>query len=385
MSFTFSNKVIYLLSPERWGAMRISKHHYAIELAERGNTVYFIEPPDLSHTGITVSPSGEHDSLFIVKYKPLYRGKRFLPTVVYRWLLQVQIRSLERAIGRQPNVVWCFDPYRFLNLKWFRASVTIFFAADLFSHAELPEEALTADICLGVSDTIVETLKRGARNVHFVNHGLNRFFVQAATTQLEQLAKAPEGAQKPITAGYVGNLLMEAPDRERMRQVITAHPDVRFVFWGQYEKGGNIGSFEHEGVTSFVKFLKAQPNVVLRGAVHPSVLSEECRQADVFWICWQLNLNKMWDGSNSHKILEYLSTGKPVVSHYMSTYKGTGLIDMLASKDNQDFAALFAQVINRVKTGEQIDKQRERIQFSISNAYQSHISNIESLVQGHHS
>lgn len=382
MNFILSNKVVFLLSPERWGTMRISKHHYAIELAERGNQVYFVEPPDLSHSGISITPSDEHASLFVVKYKPQYRGKRFLPAAIYRWMLRKQIRQLVKAAGHRPDVVLCFDPYRFLNLTWFKAQVAIFFAADLFSHGELPEEALTADFCLGVSDTIVELLKKGASHVYFMNHGLNRFFVDAARYQLEQIGKHRAG-EATITAGYVGNLLMEAPDRQQMREVILAHPDVRFIFWGQYERGGNIGHFDNADVTAFIEFLKTQPHVVLRGAVHPSVLSEECKQADVFWLCWQLNLNKMWDGSNSHKVLEYLSTGKPVVSHYMSTYKESLLIDMLPTKDNTGYVNLFANVVKRVKEGEPIDKQRERISFSIENAYQSHISTIESLVQRH--
>jgi hypothetical protein len=40
------NKTILVISPNNWGTMHISKHHYAIELARLGNSVYFLNPPN---------------------------------------------------------------------------------------------------------------------------------------------------------------------------------------------------------------------------------------------------------------------------------------------------------------------------------------------------
>lgn len=382
MGFLFKGKTVYILSSEKWGTMRISKHHYAIELAERGCQVYFIEPPDLNNNGVAIVPSGEHASLSIVKYRPIYRGQRFLPGFIYKGLLSLQISVLKKTIGRQPDVVWCFDPYRFQNLQWFKAPVSIFFGADLFSRNILPEESSTADICFGVSDTITDLLRQTGKNVYFINHGLNRFFADTARGYLSSLVNGnvQNLPKKNLTVGYVGNLLMEAPDRKTMKQVIAAYPDIKFIFWGQYKKEGNLVAYENPEVFAFIDYLKSQPNVVLRGAVHPSVLSEECKEVDIFWLCWQLNISKIWDGSNSHKVMEYLSTGKPVVSHYMSTYKDTQLIDMLPTKDNSGYVQLFDQVVKRVKEGEPMDRIKARIEFSMSNTYMSHISDIEALI-----
>jgi len=43
--FSFTNKTIFILSPQPWGKMHISKHHYAIELAKKGNLIYYFNPP----------------------------------------------------------------------------------------------------------------------------------------------------------------------------------------------------------------------------------------------------------------------------------------------------------------------------------------------------
>ena len=362
--------------------MRVSKHHYALELAERGSTVYFIEPPDLENKDVSITPSGEHAGLFIVKYKPVYRGKRFLPSFMFRILVHRQVDILIKAIGKKPDVLWCFDPYRFMNLKWFKAPVSIFFAADLFPHEHLPEEVSTADFSLGVSDSIVQSMKPTGKPVYFINHGLSRHFTETARKRMNETGSNPQPKNK-ITVGYVGNLLMEAPDRKVMQQVISGNPDAQFIFWGQYEKKGNFVGFSSPEVTAFIEFLQAAPNVTLRGAVHPSVLNSEIEQADMFWICWQINTRKLWDGSNSHKILEYLSTGNPVVSHYMSTYHDSKLVDILRSKENDGYAALFSAVKDRVKNGEPVELKQERIRFAIANSYNAHITAVESLIQQH--
>lgn len=371
--------MVYILSSERWGTMRVSKHHYALELAEQGSEVYFIEPPALSNKGISIKNSDEHQRLHIVNYKPVYRGERFLPVFIYHFLLRWQIGLLKKAIGRQPDVVWCFEPYRFLNLKWFGAPVSLFFAADLFPRNYLPPEAGSADLCIGISDSIVRELHISGRPVYFINHGLNRHFAELAGKKIQN-GIAAQPVYK-IKTGYIGNLLMEAPDRESMRRVIEANDDVQFVFWGQYEAKGNLGGHDNPQVGAFIDFLKSRKNVELRGPVHPSKLSNEMQDMDLFWICWTINKNKLWDGSNSHKMMEYFSTGRPVVSHYMSTYRDSKLIDMLPTTDNDNYASLFSQVLERIRKGEPEEVQKARMRFALDNAYGRHVATIEELIE----
>lgn len=378
MDFTFDKKVVYILSPERWGVMRISKHHYALELAERGSEVYFIEPPSLSNKAVEVKVSDEHPRLHIVKYKPVFRGERFLPAILFNILLRWQIRLIKNAIGKKPDVLWCFEPYRFLNLQWFKSKVSLFFAADLFPRKYLPPEVFTSDFNLGISDSIVKKLQSSNKPVYFVNHGLSKYFADQAQRRME-LPPAVR-MSKVIKAGYIGNLLMEALDRVSMRKVIEVNKDVVFEFWGQFQSKGNLPVFNDPSVTEFVEFLKSQPHVKLNGPLHPQELSRQMAEMDLFWICWQLNRSKLWDGSNSHKMLEYLSTGKPVVSHYMSTYSDSKLVDMLPTTDNSEYASLFKQVVDRIRNTESEALQQSRIQFALDNTYTKHISFIEGLI-----
>ncbi len=48
--------------------------------------------------------------------------------------------------------------------------------------------------------------------------------------------------------------------------------------------------------------------------------------------------------SNSHKLLEYLATGRPVVINYTDEYKNNDLVVM--AQDNEALPLLFSKVIN---------------------------------------
>src|SRR6186713_730734 len=68
------NRTILIVSPQSWGKMYVSKHHYAIELANYGNKVYFLNPPQTDKkekmTGkILIRPSGNQDNLFIIDHR----------------------------------------------------------------------------------------------------------------------------------------------------------------------------------------------------------------------------------------------------------------------------------------------------------------------------
>ncbi len=358
--------------------MKVSKHHYALALAEKNNKVYFIEPPDLKNTGISIRSCNENDLISIVSYRPVFRGRRFLPRPFYRFLLRSQVRQLMKAIGKKPDELWCFHGYLFENLGWFKAQRTIFFAADQFLYKHYPPEVDTADISLAISDTIYERIRKSGKPVYQVNHGLQKPFVQMAEAKVQkgEFSKTRDR----IIAGYTGNLRMEALDRGTMKAVILSHPEVQFLFWGSYDTADlNLGGLASIEANDFITFLMQQPNVQLRGVVNGEELQRQMQEADMFWLCWKINEYLLWDGSNSHKILEYLATGSPVVSHFVSSYKDRDLLYMLPGVDNTGFADLFGKVIQLVKDGEPAEKVHRRLRWAIDNSYEHQLQRIGAL------
>jgi hypothetical protein len=382
--FQFENKIVFIISLEHWGGMKLSKHHYAMELAKNNCRVFFIESPRPSNKDVTIESCDDHPNIKIVKYKPVYRGKRFLPRFIFNRLLQYQIKLLLKTIGVKPDVVWSFQGYLLGNLQLFGAPVTIFFAADSFSETKLPREIYSADILFGVSDTIYNRIKESGKPTFQINHGLQREFVESA--QRLSGAEMKVVSNKNISVGYSGNLRMEALDRQTMMKVIRNNPEIKFVFWGTYSKyGSNLGvAFKDKEVDEFIDFLENSGNVQLRGVVSSKQLQQEMIEMDMFWICWNLQLSTFWDGSNSHKILEYLSTGKPVVSHYVSSYKNNNMLYMLSTKDNLEYELLFNDIVNKIKTGESAEVIKRRLSFAINNSYQSQLKFIEDKINTLH-
>lgn len=376
--YSLRNKTVFLISPERWGKMRISKHHYALELADRGCTVYFIEPPTLETSGVTIKPTSDHPGVHVVTYKPVFRGERFLPAMVFEWLLRRQIDRLVRKIGRKPDVVWCFQSFLFRDLRWFGAPVRIFFLADQFNKPGIPSEADTATLTLAVSDTIYDRIKAGGRPVCRVNHGLQRAFHEALIRRLQEPVAA--SAQPPKVIGYLGNLRMEALNRAVMLRIVDENPDLTFIFWGSYKPAElNLGGLQSDEANEFIDQLIARPNVQLRGAFHGQELREQMEEADAFWLCLKLDLTEVCDGSNSHKIMEYLSTGKPVITQPVSSYRDTDLLYMMPDA-RDDFAAFFQTVIDQLKSGEDALLARKRMEYALENSYEAQLMRIEEML-----
>jgi glycosyltransferase involved in cell wall biosynthesis len=360
--------------------MRVSKHHYALELAAAGNFVYFIEPPDSKAlTSFSLYSCEKADNLFIINYKPLARGKRVLPKFFFEILEQMQVKVILKKLNIIPDLIISFDPYRFSNLNWFKAKKSIFFAADLYESSNVPGEVLTADICLGVSPTIVQLLKKSNKNSFFINHGLNMEFVGLARHQLKEYQLKSD--YTTLTVGYIGNLLIGALDRKAMMNVIQENKTVKFIFWGQYKIGqDNAMPGDAPDTWEFISFLENSKNVHLAGPKDQKELTNEILKADVFWLCYDADYTWAVDGSNSHKILEYLATGKPVISSFISFYKNTDLLYMQDSKNNLFYPQFFKKEILSLPIHETKNKIEHRIRFALSNSYSHKIDEIDKIL-----
>jgi glycosyltransferase involved in cell wall biosynthesis len=379
-NFNFENKVVYIISPERWGPMRVSKHHYALELANRNCKVFFVDPPLLTHSGIQVVDCPDHANIKLVKYKPVYRGKRFLPKWAYNFLLKQQVNTIIKAAGVRPDVVWSFHGYLFEDLRYFKAPTTIFFAADQFNYDYLPGETYSSDISLAVSDTIFNRLIKSDRKVYHINHGLQQVFADAAEKRLKELDNIGRGKDK-ITVGYVGNIRLDALDRDRIMEVVRENPDLKFIFWGSYKVNDlNLGGKLNAECDDFISFLEQAQNVELRGVLTGNELQKQMEEADMFWMCAKVGFYAFWDSSNSHKILEYFSTGKPVVANYISSYKDTNLIYMLPNSDNENYLSHFKNIVSLVRKGEQPERIAERLKMATANSYKNRLKQIENLI-----
>jgi glycosyltransferase involved in cell wall biosynthesis len=375
---TLTNKTILIISPQSWGNMFLAKHHYAIELAKHGNAVYFLNPPqkDSVKNGVEIVKSNVLDSLYLVKHSLSFSYKiKFKWIGLFHFLMKFHIKKIEASIDKKIDIVWSFDLGNYYPFKYFSSS-----SFKLFNPIDEPlnkaaiNSAKGSDIIFSVSKEVLEKYKHLNVSKHFLHHGLANEFIN-----VEKIEKINDDK---IRIGLSGNWLRKDLDKECLLQIIIENPELVFEFWGSYQaKQNNIGGGDDIQVKKFIEQLQQAKNVVLHGAVHPKKLAIEFQRMDAFLITYDI-LKDQSRGTNYHKVMEYLSTGKVVVTNNITTYSSLpNLIEMTTSRThNKELPQLFKMVISNLKHYNQPQFIEARKAFAISNLYSKKIGEIEKIL-----
>jgi len=371
------DKIILIVSPQPWGKMFVSKHHYAIELAKKGNRIYFLEPPvDEKKSFIKMQSAAQFPSITLVQYSPSFNlNLRFHFRLLFDRLMRRQVNKICKKIGEKIDVLWCFETNLYSDLSWFKARINIYHVVDPVNSKYQIAAANSASIILSVSERILQPFKNSQSPKYFINHGIAGVYFQSAKNLLNNIVeyKRPE----TIQVGYVGNLLRGPVNYKMITQIILEHPLINFHFWGNDEiiKNSSLAS------KTFIQFLKDRENVILHGQKAPEQLVNEIKNMDAFILSYVFVEGES-DQSNSHKLLEYLSTGKVVISSYVDTYKyHNPLVCMTKEKGDDEFPFLFDKIINELEEFNSSSLQKKRIEFALENNYVGHIHKIENLLE----
>lgn len=375
--FQFRDKTVFIISPERWGTMKVSKHHYALELVKLGNRVYFFEPPDLK-TGAKIVVCVTDEGVRLVHYKPIARGKRFIGKLLYTRLQKMQMKQIIGELKYTPDIVWCFDDGTYDDLSIFGAATIIFHPVDHNLNRETPACAFTADVVFSTSYRILEYMKPRNKPGKVIQHGLNTALEKYAQKQkLRSLNTGETVLPFNQQVGFWGSLFKESLDRKKIIRLVDALPSVTFSFWGPYKiEQNNLGGMTNAEVISFIEQLSAMPNVRLKGPRKANELVQEIENIDLF-INIEFEYSARWDNGNPHKILEYLATGKPVFSSPVLMYTDT---DLLFVHAGEDIVADFQSLLNNWEKCNEKAEQVKRIDFALGNTYSKQIERIEECI-----
>jgi hypothetical protein len=373
------NKTILIISPQKWDFIHISKHYYAIELCKHNNTVYFLNPPS-EPPGITIKKTGIHQNLYLIDYKlncPIWL--RFKLRILFDLFMSRIVSKILFSLPEKPDILWCFEPNLFSDLHIFNTNWTIYHPVDLVSYSYQIRPALKADVVFSVSKTILSKFQKLNKPTFFINHGLNDDFKELAEACLlsaveANLSQKPKEAPDCIKAGYWGNLLIPSIDHALFIKIISENLEVEFNFWGPFEADNY---FPEANIIQFIAFLKNSPNVKLHGPKHPKVIIKEIAQIEIFLIFYKYN-ESVYDCSNSHKLLEYLSTGKVIVSNYIDLYSSyEDLIYMPGITASSEIPFLFKKVLNNLKYYNSEFLQKQRIEIALENTYENQLKRID--------
>jgi hypothetical protein len=113
----------------------------------------------------------------------------------------------------------------------------------------------------------------------------------------------------------------------------------------------------------------------LHGIVSPKELADAYNNIDAFLVCYDYNHDKN-ECSNSHKIMEYLSTGKPIISTRVSMYDDLNLFPMMTTFDNTDFPSFFNRQIKEWTSISTLSHFEKRVAFANKNTYSNKVLDI---------
>jgi len=377
-------KTYLLISPQPWGKMYLSKHNYAIELAEAGNKVFFLNPPTYKKftSKLDLTVKEELPNLFLVNYtlsETVY-VLRFKAKPMYDFIIHHSLIKGLNGLARFDEL-WCFDPNIISRLNGLNAKKKLLFIVDQHNNSSLRKLTRDADGIATISTLIMDTFAFSDKPKLLLNHGLNKTFTRLAKERLKKGLVNEAG--NPVKVAYVGNLLQgNRMDHETIKKIVAQNPDVEFHIYGPYEERDNtLGSTLSEELKLFIAFLKESSNVRLHGILPQSKLAVDMQGMDAFLTCYNY-LTDYNKSSNCHKIIEYLSVGKACISNRIITYENTeGLLEMPVEYTNENLPQLFRQVITNLAEFNSPQRQKRRIEFALENTYEKHIETITGFIE----
>ena len=338
----------------------MSKHHYALELS-KNNKVYFLNPPAKTFSIEKIS-----SSLFVVNAKPLFRGMRKLPFVLSSLLTWIEFVFLEKKL--EPfDVIWNFENSRFFNLKNLRKNLLkISHIMDMSENFNFKLASQTADICFGVASSIVAQ-QTGFNPLSFkVNHGL---CIQSINHQIEF------SSPFDLNACYIGNLQLKYIDWPLLLKLVAINPRIGFHFIGPDRKS-NVSKTENFNVE--ISKLRALENAFLWGEQPSNSIPEYLKSMDILILAYQVEKFPR-QVENSHKIMEYLASGKVIISSFIEEYKDKN--HLLEMTDNEkDYLVRFQTVSGQLAFYNSKAKRDQRIDFAQEHTYAKQIGKIEAII-----
>jgi len=362
------NHTILIISPENWGDVFLSKHHYAIELSKK-NKVWFLNAKGNRSLKCLIQTTQINNTLFVLDYYNLFYGFGKIPFLFTNCINSFLSKKIKNTIGKV-DIVWNFEQAKFFNLKLFKAKHSIFHPVDYIpSFLDFKTRlANSSDLIISVSKEILTTINSDQPK-HFINHGIS-----PKENSLPAKLKYPINSNK-TNVGYIGNINIPYIDIENLSNSIERNSNFDFHFFGP-TASSNLGN--NSSTLNFDK-INAYKNTYFQGIINQNNLKESVNEIDIFISCYDYNKYPI-RLSNSHKILEYLSTGKVVISNYFPIYKNIPENLMLIIDELSNFDMAIKKVSAQLDFYNNPKNQSERIKFANNYSYKNQLKKIEQIL-----
>lgn len=383
---TTSNRTIPIICyAEDWGRLPSSTQHLMRGLSKT-HKILWVDSMGLRQPSVS---SGDISRIFS-KIRKFLSGIKEIehnifvltPLVIpmhkysfIRWVNKIILRFLVRRFLSSHRIKefiqWSSCPTSAMMINSLGELANVYYIGDEFSEFSQFDKRLVgklekrllvkSDLLLVVSEKLLESKCRFNPLVYKIPHGCDydHFSKSAALSEKDvpgELRKIPG----PII-GYFG-LIRDWFDFEMLRDTFTKHRDWSLVL---------IGSSDTD--TSVISDL---PNVHFLGPKPYKFLPQYLKGFDICIIPYRKTEVTM--NANPLKLLEYLSSGKPVITTDLPSVrpyrKGLTIVKT---------ASEFEQAIPDVIANESQNKRTVRMEIAKSNSWQDRIDKIESIFDKH--
>ncbi len=355
---------VLIISPEEWNGHFVSKHHYAITLAKKGARVYFLDPPKSEINDIKILNT-DYENLYQVQSPIVSKGLQYMPKILRINLQRKWLDKLESKIGCEINTVWLFENSRFYDLDFAKDRLKIYHQVDLNQNFHIKEASKSADISFCTTDYIKYEIEKYSKKVYKIHHGVANVDAKKLTENQNELF-----TKRKINVAYIGNLDIPYLDIDILGSLFKKYSNITFHLVGSYSENKNL--FKKYGkLDNIVWWKKVESNLI------PSIL----QKSDILLLAYRANNDfEKKQLASPHKLMEYLSSGKVVMSTYTDEYKDRrNLLEMV--DDPKDYLDRFEQVVNNLAFYNSYEKMKERIDFAKSHSYSNQLEKINKLVK----
>jgi hypothetical protein len=328
--------------------------------------VIFIDPPSkLGAAGRIEIEGTAVPRVSVLRYQPFFPySLKFRARSVFDLLMRQQARRLVRAAGR-PDLVWDFDnTYQFRDLSQFGASRTLFHLVDDVGVPGLGIKS--ADHVLYLHRSFCERAGGKPLADHEIGHGLGRMYADAALDARDETRPAVSAH-----VGFVGNLAAPWVDWTAVAEMVSRNPLARFTFWGPFP--------DDSSADADLRRLLRHPAIRFPGLTSAERIVTESHDVDVWLLPFRPD--RLLGGAlNSHKILEYLSTGRAVVMTWLEAYEGKDVVFTLP-RSGGSLADLLQQVLANLEEANSPEMISRRRAFALESTYDRLLDRVLSVTE----
>jgi glycosyltransferase involved in cell wall biosynthesis len=302
-------------------------------------------------------------NLSIIDFPNFIPAIRFFPGIIRKYIFRLIYDRIQSFSGVSFHVLFSFENSRFFDLDFLPNNVlSIYFQVDENQRFNPERAARSADLVLAINDLIVKQLSRYRDRVHCLSHAFSGKFTDIALKMYsgDLVYCKPLGR---LQAYYVGNLEHGFSDVDLIIALVHASKFVDFHFIGPYNSMGKI--FQAIG---------NQSNVIFHGRISSIEIPRCLDSADILFFAYRDDFL-----SSSHKVMEYLASGKAIVARNLDGYTDCKNL-IYSTPKREEYIPLFHEICRNINNANSKLNVNRRIQYAMNNTYASRIKQIEILI-----